>query len=343
MYDLIVVGAGPIGSHLSTKFAGKGKDVLLLEKGEVGKPLKGTGHVSKDIFDHVPKQESFIEKEIHGAVIHNNGSSFSFGRDRLTSHVIDRVKFDKFMAERAKNEGVELRKERFLDFEREGKNTVVETDSGTYEAKMLAGCDGPLSDVRLSSGLDKPRLFLHGIFTNQIEVGPIEQNYVELYLDASKDFFGWKVPRKEKLEYGLAVELGDDSRGALQEFAEEEGFHISELYSGQIPMLPPKKVTKGRTFLCGDAAGHTKPFSGGGLIYGMTAAEIAAETIDLERPTTLQSYEDEWREELMKEIKLGNRIRKFYKLPSFLRYPLLWLGKKMSNNAHMDRPSSLFG
>ncbi len=343
MYDITVVGAGPIGSHLARKFAEQGHEVLLLEKGKVGKPLKGTGHVSKDIFDHVPEKDKFVEKEIHGAVVHNNGSSFSFGRDRHTSYVLDRVEFDRYMAKRARKVGADFRRERFIDMKTKKGKVTVKTDSEEYETKLLAGCDGPLSDVRVAAELSKPELFLHGIFTNQIEVGPIQQNHVEVFLDTSEGFFGWKVPRKESFEYGLAVELGKDSRTYLEDFAKKEGFNISQVYSGMIPMLPPEKVTKNRVFLCGDAAGQTKPFSGGGLIYGLTAAEIAAETVDPEKPTTLEQYEEGWREELMGEIKTGNRIRKLYGLPSFLRYPFLWLGKHRSKHAHMDRPKSLLG
>ncbi|MFP4115935.1 MAG: geranylgeranyl reductase family protein [Candidatus Aenigmatarchaeota archaeon] len=339
MYDLVVVGAGPVGSHLAREFAEKGRDVLLLEKGEVGKPLKGTGHISTDLFEHVPKDESFVEREIHGAVVHNNGSSFSFGRDHHTSYVINRPKFDVFMAKRAEEAGVDLRYEKFLDYENKGSNLEIKTYEGTYETRMLAGCDGPLSDVRLAAGLERPGLFLQGIFTLVDE--PAEQSFVEVFLGASDDFFGWKVPRKGKTEYGLCTELGNDSRSLLEEFSEEEGFKIGGIYSGLVPILPPKKVTEERLFLCGDAAGQVKPFSGGGVIYGLTAAEIAAETIDPEDASTVEKYEKRWREELGKEIKLGDKIRKTYKLPFFLRAPFLWLGEKMSGGAHMDRPSTL--
>jgi len=339
MHDLIVVGAGPVGSHLAREFAEKGRDVMLLEKGEVGKPLKGTGHVSTDIFDHVPKDESFVEKEIHGAVFHNNGSSFSFGRDHHTSYVINRPKFDRFMAKRAEEAGVNLRYEKFLDYENKGSNLEIKTSRGTYETRMVAGCDGPLSDVRLAAGLERPELFLQGIFTLVDE--PAEQNFVEVFLNASNDFFGWKVPRKGKTEYGLCTELGNDSRSLLEEFSEKEGFKIGGIYSGLVPILPPKRVTGERLFLCGDAAGQVKPFSGGGLIYGFTAAEVAAEEIDPEDASTVEKYERMWRKKLEKEISFGNKIRKFYKLPPFLRYPLLWLGNKMSKGAHMDKPSTL--
>ncbi len=335
------MGAGPVGSHLAKEFALRDYRVLVLEKGEVGRPLKGTGHVSVDIFDHVPKDDDFVEKEIRGGVFHNRFGSYSFRRDEVTSYVLDRPKFDRSLFQRAKESGVEEVREGFVNCKHKRGKVIVETEEGTYETKILAGCDGPTSDVRVSAEFEKPGLFLHGIFTKQIEVGPIEQDYVEVFLDASKDFFGWKVPRTESFEYGLAVELGGDSRKALEEFADEENFHIADIHSGLIPILPPEKTTKGRVFLCGDAAGQVKPFSGGGLIYGLTAAEIAAEKIDPDDATTLSKYEAKWREELGDEIKFGNRIRKFYKLPFFLRAPFLWAGKRMSKNAHMDRPSTL--
>lgn len=345
MHDLVVVGAGPVGSFLARKFAEKGWDVVLLERGEVGEPLKCTGHISRELFNFVPYQEKFVEREIKSGIFHNDGDEYTLGEDRTVSYVIDRVEFDKYLAEKAEEAGVEIKKETFESFRRGDDGVLVKTKEGDYEAKVLAGCDGPLSDVRTQAGLPEPNKFLHGILTKVEpgEEGELSKNSVEIYLDAAEDFFGWKVPRKETIEYGLVTDVKNNVRKAFEKFSRKQGFDIKDTYSGLIPILPANKTASKRVFLCGDAAAQTKPFTGGGVIYGLTAASIAAKVINTERPRTLQKYESGWRAKLGKEIWLGDWIRRFYSLPGGLRAPLLKVVEKMPGEYHMDRPSSLFG
>lgn len=345
MHDLVVVGAGPVGSFLAWKFAEKGRDVLLLERGEIGEPLRCTGHISKEVFDFVPRNEKIIENEIKGAIFHNDCSSYFFGGDQVRSYVIDRRKFDRFMGDKAESSGVEIRNESFQNLRRGDNSVLVQTNEGSYETKTLAGCDGPLSDVRGAANLPDPGKFLHGILT-RIEPKSPEQaseSRVEIYLDACDDFFGWKVPHGDEVEYGLATSPENNAREKLEEFSEEKNFTIGGIYSGLIPIQPPDKTATERIFLCGDSAAQVKPFTGGGIIYGLTSARIASEKVDPDKPRTVEGYERKWRKELGTEIWLGNQIRKFYSLPSRIRGPLLSIGTRISGGAHMDRPSTLLG
>jgi flavin-dependent dehydrogenase len=96
-----------------------------------------------------------------------------------------------------------------------------------------------------------------------------------------------------------------------------------------------------RSFLVGDAAAQTKPFTGGGILYGMRAADIAAREIDPEQPATLDDYETAWREELAGDQRLGKLIRAGYSMPK----PVQKAGMKAFSGeigVHMDRPTSLF-
>lgn len=339
MYDLVVVGAGPVGSFLAWKFAEEGKGVLLLEKDEVGEPLRCTGHISKDLFNFVPRRDGFIENRIRKGIFHNNGDTYMFGGGEVLSYVIDRGRFDRFLAQRAEENGVDIRNETFRTLRRGGGKVLVSTDKDSYETKLLAGCDGPHSDVRRAAGLPEPGRFLHGIFT-KTEVGAGE-DYVEIYLDASEDFFGWRVPRKDDVEYGLATVAGKDAKGALERFSRSEDFKINKIYSGVIPLLPPGRTASRRIFLCGDAAAQVKPFTGGGVIYGLISASLASRNIDPERPGTVWKYEKNWRSKLGREIWIGNRIRKFYSWPPKLRRPFLKLAENLPEESQMDRPSSL--
>jgi flavin-dependent dehydrogenase len=100
-------------------------------------------------------------------------------------------------------------------------------------------------------------------------------------------------------------------------------------------------VTSDRVLLVGDAAAQTKPFTGGGILYGMTAADIAAETVDPEQPATLADYERRWRSELRREQQLGALVRTGYALPEPIQRLGLWLFAG-EIGVHMDKPTSLF-
>ena len=72
MYDFLVVGAGPSGSRFARSAAERGHDVLVLESGEIGRPLACSGHVSLDVWEFVPDsaRERLQQHEIYGARLH---------------------------------------------------------------------------------------------------------------------------------------------------------------------------------------------------------------------------------------------------------------------------------
>jgi digeranylgeranylglycerophospholipid reductase len=75
MYDFVVVGAGPAGSRFARSAAEAGRDVLVLESSEIGRPLACSGHVSLDIWDFIPEtaHENLFQNDIYGARFHLGG------------------------------------------------------------------------------------------------------------------------------------------------------------------------------------------------------------------------------------------------------------------------------
>jgi flavin-dependent dehydrogenase len=207
------------------------------------------------------------------------------------------------------------------------------------EAKMVVGCDGPKSRVGRSLGIEDPDEFLHGIlgFESTKDFG----DFVDVYLNIP-GFFSWRIPRGNAgVEYGIAGSMSTDIIGKFEELLENLGVEVENKCSGIIPIGPPKCVSSRRGFLIGDSAGQTKPFTGGGIIYGMTASECAARVVDPNKIETIKRYEIEWRKKIGNEIKVGKLIRKGYSLPQSIQRVGLWfLSGKIG--VHMDRPTSLF-
>ena len=350
MYDFVVVGAGPPGSRFARRAAEEGYDVVAFEKGEVGEPLACSGHVSTDVWEYVPEdaRDDLFQNRIFGARFHVGGPGsrpYRFYKREETSNVIDRIGLDRTLAECARDAGADVREGHTVTgLEERSDRVVVEVSvagggTETVEARMVAGCDGPTSRVRREVGIDEPDEILHGVLAFDPE--PDDRDYVDVHLTAPR-FFSWRIPRGEAgVEYGLAAPPGDDVSALFERLTDAYGVDTERFCSGAIPIGPPESVTTDRTFLIGDAAAQTKPFTGGGILYGMTAADVAATTVDPTDPSTLADYETGWRDELATEIRLGKLVRACYSLPE----PVQHLGLRALSGeigVHMDRPSSFF-
>jgi electron-transferring-flavoprotein dehydrogenase len=351
MYDFVVVGAGPAGSRFSRRAAERGYDVLALERGEVGKPLACSGHVSTDIWEFAPDgaREDLLQNEVYGARFHVGGpgsDDYPFYKREVVSNVIDRIGLDEKLAEAAREAGADLRENHSVSAVEEREDGVAVTATGpdgteTVEAKMVAGCDGPVSRVRSELDLPDPGEKLQGVLAFSKEDDP--GDFVDVHLTAPH-FFAWRIPRGESgVEYGLAAPPGSEpsAKELFSEFTAEYDVETSHFCAGMIPVGPAETVTSRRGFLLGDAAAQTKPFTGGGILYGMTAADHAAREIDPERPATLQDYEAAWRGDLSTEIKLGHWIRKAYSLPETVQHAGL-SAFSGEIGVHMDKPTSFF-
>ncbi|MBV0903695.1 geranylgeranyl reductase family protein [Haloarcula salina] len=348
MYDVVVVGAGPAGSRYARRAAERGLDVVAFEQGEIGEPLACSGHVSTDVWEFTEDaRDDLFQNEISGARFHTGGpgsADHPFYKDEVISNVIDRVGLDKHLAGLARDAGSDVREDHSVvgvTEERDGVTVEVRGPDGveTHRAKMVAGCDGPKSRVRRELGLPEPDELLHGVlgFSDEVDHG----DFVDVHLTVPR-FFAWRIPRGEAgVEYGLAVPPGDDARGRFEDFVDGYGVETDRRCSGLIPIGPPRRVTGRRSFLIGDAAAQTKPFTGGGIRYGMTAADHAAREIDPGDPATLGDYERAWRDDLRREIRLGHAVRAGYSAPT----PIQKAGMAAFEGeigVHMDRPTTLF-
>jgi len=343
MYDLIVVGAGPVGSHLAEKFSEKGRDVLVLEQSdEIGKPLACSGHVSPDIWDFVPEgaEERLEQNRINGAKFHNSGKEYRFYReDEVVSYVIDRIELDKLKAEQAQEAGAEYRLgEKVVDVTEDERYVEIQTRDSSYSAKMAAGCDGASSTVRSKVGLPEPDHFYQGIMCFSDEDD--SSDFVDVFLDVP-EFFGWRIPRGDSVEYGAGVPKGENPVEWLEYITDRYDVESTETCAGAIPVGPVERSVSERVFLVGDSAGQTKPFTGGGILYGMRSAEIASRTVNLEDSSTLEDYESAWRRELESDIKIGSLIETSYSMPDIFQNAGMWVFQG-EIGVHMDRPTSLF-
>lgn len=349
MYEFVVVGVGPAGARFARRAAERGHDVLALERGRVGRPLACSGHVSRDLWEYLPDgaREDLLQHEIRGARFRLGGPEarpYRFYRDEPVTNVVDRVRLDERLAALASEAGADVREDHTVldvDERADAALLTVRTPTGTVtvEASVVVGADGPRSRVRRSLGLPAPDEMLQGVFG--FDRRPDAGDFVDVHLTVPT-FFAWRIPRGEAgVEYGLAAPPDVDVHGMFADLLDDYGVTVADRHAGVIPIGPPASVASDRALLVGDAAGQTKPFTGGGILYGMRAADAAARTVDPDDPGTLSAYERAWRDELGREIALGKLLRRAYSAPR----PIQRAGLALFDgeiDVHVDEPSSLF-
>jgi len=139
---------------------------------------------------------------------------------------------------------------------------------------------------------------------------------VELFYgkDIAPGFFAWKIPRGNRIEYGLASDKSHIRH--FKQFIAEHKIKIDNIHTHPICFGILDKTATDNIILLGDAALQVKPFSGGGIIYSFLCADIASEVIASAIETndftssTLEIYDRRWKSVLAEKIDLGLGIRK---------------------------------
>jgi len=317
MQDLIVIGAGPVGSYLASACAPDMR-VLVLEEHQSAGSKVCSGLVSERIMNILPREISgvpgLVQHEVSGAKIHIGGGVFELRKNRKVAYVIDREILDRKLAEHAASAGCQViygnRAEKIAL--KDGR-VSVKCGRSSYDCGIIAGCDGARSVVAGHMGSRPPEV-LNGLMAT--EHVRDESDYVEMWMDVNKtDGFFWKIPRGTHREYG-AMGTGIGFRQMESFF--RLGGRCLDKRAAPIPVGLVKTHSE-RILLAGDAACQTKPWSGGGITYGLICARAAAAVIKKANEKNdfseamLSGYENSWRGVLLRDIQAGLMMRKMYK------------------------------
>ncbi|MDD5145311.1 MAG: FAD-dependent monooxygenase [Candidatus Pacebacteria bacterium] len=248
-----IIGAGICGLYLAKHLSEKGNEVFVFERRkEIGKE-SCSGLFSERILEFIPESKNLIQNKIDFVLIH-------FPKKTLTVKfskkffVMNHSSLDKLAAELAQKAGAKIMLGQQIE------SSVINFDK-------ILGCDGALSHVRRILKLKDPdfRLGIQG-FSAEEDFS----NFVETW--ATKSGFIWKIPRGRETEYGI-IEAPKEAKNIFDNFLKSKNLNLKRMNSAIIPqglMIPKnKKIT-----LCGDSAGLTKPWSGGGVVWGIILANL---------------------------------------------------------------------
>lgn len=300
-----IIGAGINGLYLAGKLSEKGYKATVFEKrGIVGK-VACSGLFSERIFDFFPESRHLIKNKINYGLVHFPKRDFKINFSK-NFFAMSHYELDNFAANLAKDRGAEI----ILNKEiKDGDFPILEKNFN-----RIIGSDGPNSRTRKYLKMKNPYIKL-GIQGFSDEAG--ERDYFETW--PTKSGFLWKIPRGKETEYGI-LEKPEFAKNIFENFLRENNIEVKNSKSAMIPQsfsIPSHKFAT----LCGDAAGLTKPWSGGGVIWGLLAADIL-----------LKNFPD--------FLKYEKEMKKFFLPKIFISKTLTRIGNFLGNNMPWALPES---
>jgi digeranylgeranylglycerophospholipid reductase len=328
MRDAIIIGGGPVGSHVARRLAETGYSVLVLErKASTGGKSCCTGLVGLECVNTFEIENKVILRRLNSAMLFSpSGNSLHIYRPETQAVVLDRQAFDVMMAERAQQAGAEYH------FSGRATNIVAEQDraavtvsykdkESVITSRIIVMACGFAPGLSARAGLGVFKDYVIGV---QAEVETPELEETEVYFgDVAAGFFSWLVPTTPgKGRVGLLSrrEAGQHLKKWLEQLAARGKIASSDvkIRYGAIPLQPPEYTYGERIIAVGDAAGQIKPTSGGGIYYGLLGAEIAADALDKALSDNdfswkrLSKYERFWQKRLGGEIRTGYWARQIF-------------------------------
>lgn len=319
-YDIVVVGAGPIGSYTAYQLADKGFDVCLLEKKkEIGRDVVCAGVLSKEAFKKYDLPSKSILSRIDSTTfISPAGQRLEYEPKEVFAYVVSRKIFDKGLLKLAKTVGTDVyMKQQVTDIKKSSGNYTVICTKKRYRTKAVILATGINYELHSKLDLAKPPKFLYG---SQIEL-PISFSQSNIQIHIGQNFapgsFGWVIPAgKNTSRIGIIV--GRRGKIWLKRMLEQRlNFSVAKLNKNELKIKPitygaVKRSVKENILAVGEAAGQIKTTTGGGIFYGLLCSEIAVDklTDTLKKGSSLSDYETTWRSALTSELDIGKLLRK---------------------------------
>lgn len=326
MNDAIVVGGGPAGLHAARKLAQAGFSVALFEEHPgVGEPVHCTGVLARETFEEFDLSTDAILNELSTVrFFPPSGEAVEYSTPSVEAVVVDRVRFDQFLAAKAAAAGVQMflgQRVTSVDVVRDGVR--VAAGSIVVRGRVCVLACGASYALQRELGLGMPRLLLHSA---QMELPAERLGAVEVHFGrrVAPRGFAWAVPVQRERPY---VRIGVMcARGAGRHFGDivaqlsaRWGIDPSDVRQPRqkiLPLGPIERTYSDRVLALGDAAGLVKPTTGGGIYYSLLSATLAADTLievlprDELHAASLAIYERRWRKRLGSELRWQLLLRR---------------------------------
>jgi digeranylgeranylglycerophospholipid reductase len=373
MPNAIVVGGGPVGSFAALNIAKLSAKVTVFEEHEaIGSPSHCAGHLSIRSLRNLglyPLPGKIVENTFSQANFYSpKGFKFSVHLAKPVTCAVNRAAFDKHIADKAEAAGARYclnsRVQSLLMENGVVKGVMVkqEDKAESVPAKIVIDAEGISSRILRQTGLaglNGERL-VYAVEAEVDNVKDVELDAVEVFLgkNYAPGFYAWLIPRLDgTAKVGLATKTGNPKE-FLQRLMLKHPVASKQLSKAKITRMAFHPITLGGPisksytsgFLAvGDVASQVKPTTGGGVVFGLTCARIAAEVADeaMRRNDVssnfLALYQKRYADMLSFDFSVMLRIRQFLdslsdeKLDEVLRFcARIGLDKTFRNVEEID-------
>jgi geranylgeranyl reductase family protein len=315
-FDVIVAGGGVCGLIAAREIASLNLKVFVLEEDfEIGIPERCAGIVSAKALASLGlfPSRKIIKNEIKRATIYSPlGSKVEVKATKQRVIVLNRREFDRELARIAEKNGafIDLG-QKVLSIEDKGELVKIKTKKHERSARVLVDARG-LSSLKSGHGILQAAQY-------DIQGSWFEKDRVEVYLDNkyTPGFFKWLIPLSEDTARLGAAGYSINPFEILDDFIENHKAKVIKKIASPIFVGgASKNFIYGNIVVIGDAAGQTKPTTGGGIFTGGVGALLAGRAISKSLlnndSSALKEYEIEWRRIFEKEFMIMSQARKIY-------------------------------
>ena len=309
-----IIGAGPAGLYTAYLLAKQGREVNVFEEHKkIGLPIQCTGITTSHLKRFTEIKKEFLINKVNTARIYSKNDFIDF-KLKNENLIIDRGKFDQYLAEKAKKAGANIfLSHKFIDYK---NNEIIIKDLKNKKTKkiktdILIGADGPISKV--SKIINKTKIKFWTGLQARINI-QANENIFEAHLGSiSPEFFAWLVPENSSIaRVGLATKKNTSLH--FKNFLKLKNIRqkdIIEYQAGIIHLYYPNlKIQQKNIYLIGDAATQVKATTGGGIIPSLLSSKILADSI-----INNKNYEKEFKKtvgrDLFVSLKIRNILNKF--------------------------------
>ncbi|MDG6906508.1 MAG: NAD(P)/FAD-dependent oxidoreductase [Nitrososphaerota archaeon] len=307
--DVSIIGGSVAGLLAARELASRGIDVTVYEDHrEIGIPEKCDGLVSSSGMSELGllPPSNVVQNELTKCRFFSPSmKEVVIDARKQNVIVLDRSRFDKYLAETAAREGAKIELgRRVSSFSQTKEMTSLKIGTEEISSKLLLNCSGCESFIRAGGKtLQGAQYLVYGSW--------FDKSTVEVYVNPNDapGFFEWVIPISSDIAKIGVAGTRINTFEVMDAFVKErKAIAFRKTAAAVIASGAIKSFVDGRIARAGDAAGQPKPTSGGGIYTGgyggMMAGRAASEAIKTDDMTKLRQYESIWREKFEDEFRM---------------------------------------